>query len=738
MPTIGGNIGTPSGGFWLGVDFYYSQNTEGNYSTITSIVSKVTKNNSSYKPYNLTGKTATLKVEYLNESGSWVTAANLSDSSGYDMRSASTITLVSGSNIKIPHKSNGKQTVRITAYVNGNLSNYYPNGTVTSSVDLTDIPRATTPSLDPVTVEMGKSIAISLPRAVSTFTHTLQHDFYAGSWTTFAEGVGTSATLSVPTSWASRIPTLESGAGRIRCLTYSGSTLIGEKIVDFTATVPSTVIPTVDKITITEAVDGLASKFGAFIQNKSQLRVVSSASGAGGSTISSYEVEVLGVTYKGQDITTYTLTQNGTIDVKVTVTDSRGRKGSKTAQVSVVEYFTPTILSFDAFRSNSDGNENTGSKILKCVYNFKVAPCGNKNDASYKLEYRKAGASTWTALKSGSSYAENTSFLKKGAVELEYSYEARLTVSDYFSTNNPTTYLVKVGSEIVVFCPHPTGKGLGILGYPTREAFQVFGESEFWKDAIFKSNRYVQEHYGGTSGTDGYVALVKITIKGNNVNAPFAFEFSQRDMSTFTKIFVRFKNVSNTDPDLNSILFLGQIKGVYIAKTDTSTWKIYVKKTGVNDFVTVSDFLTSTYNFERAGVEFINEFVTELPMGYTTATRADTKNNLTTTASGWALDARQGKALNDKITDVIDNLVITVIDYSMTLSSNAYVSPYSYYGNFTIPAADITSYGTPVSVTAQGNAGAAVPVSFVTDHQYVTAVNTSASVTLHVTFIKLK
>lgn len=481
MPTIGGNIGTPSGGFYLGVEFYYSQNTEGNYSTITSIVSKVTKNKSAYVPYNLTGKTATLKIEYLNESGSWVTAANLSDSSGYDMRSVSTITLVTGSNIKIPHKSNGKQTVRITAYVNGNLSNYYPNGQIVKSVDLTDIPRATTPNLEPVTVEMGKSIAISLPRALSTFTHTLQHDFYSGSWTTFAEGVGTSATLSVPTSWSSRIPTLESGAGRIRCLTYSGSTLIGEKIVDFTATVPSTVIPTVDKITITEAVNGLASKFGAFIQNKSQLKVVSSASGAGGSTISSYAVEVLGVSYTGQDITTYVLTKHGTIDVKVTVTDSRGRKGSKTAQVYVVEYFTPTILYFNAFRSDADGNEKNGSKTLKCAYNFKVAQCGNKNDASYKIEYRKAGSTTWTALTSGSSYAENTSVLKENALALEYAYEVRLTVSDYFTVNEPATYVIKVGTEIVVWCPYPTGKGLAIGGYPTGELFQVFMAAEFYK-----------------------------------------------------------------------------------------------------------------------------------------------------------------------------------------------------------------------------------------------------------------
>lgn len=486
MASIGGNIGTPSDGFYLFVEFYYSQSTEGNYSTITSIASKVTKNKSTYKPYNLTGKTATLKIEYLNESGSWVTAANLSDSSGYDMRSVSTITLVSGSNIKIPHKSNGKQTLRITAYVNGNLSNYYPNGQIVKSVDLTDIPRATTPSLEPVTVEMGKTIAISLPRAVSTFTHTLQHDFWDGSWTTFAESVGTSATLSVPVSWASRIPNAESGAGRIRCLTYSGSTLIGEKIVNFTATVPDTVIPTVDKITITEAVDGLAAKFGAFIQNKSKLRVVSAASGIQGSTISSYKVEILGVSYTGSDITTDYISKSGTISIKTTVTDSRGRKGSKTVNATLLEYFTPTISDFSAFRADADGNASNKGTSLKCEFDFKIAPCGNKNNKSYSIEYKSEKNSAYTTLMTDTDYYElDSSYFKLDILAIEKAYSVRITVRDYFSE---ATYAYHVGSKIVPLAVYPTGKGLGVFGYPDREALQVFGESEFRDLATFSDD----------------------------------------------------------------------------------------------------------------------------------------------------------------------------------------------------------------------------------------------------------
>ena len=216
MPTIGGSIGKPDGGFYLGADFYYTQSIDGNSTTITSIASKVTKNRSTYKPYHLSGKSATLLVQYQDDAGNWITAANLSDASGYDMRNVNTITLVSGSNIVIPHKADGSQKIWIQLTVDGKLSNYYPYGTVSDYFELPTIPRATIPSLSPSNVEMGKSIAISLPRAVSSFTHTLYHDFFANEWTKFAENVGTQATLAVPTSWASKIPDAASGYGRIR------------------------------------------------------------------------------------------------------------------------------------------------------------------------------------------------------------------------------------------------------------------------------------------------------------------------------------------------------------------------------------------------------------------------------------------------------------------------------------------------------------------------------------------
>ena len=129
MANVGGNIGIPANGFYLNVEFYYTQNIDGNSTTITNIVAQVTKNNSTYRPWN-SSKSASIQLQYQNDSNGWVTATTLSNNSGYDMRNTNTIDLVAGSNINIPHKSDGKQNLRIIASVNGQLSNYYPNGSI--------------------------------------------------------------------------------------------------------------------------------------------------------------------------------------------------------------------------------------------------------------------------------------------------------------------------------------------------------------------------------------------------------------------------------------------------------------------------------------------------------------------------------------------------------------------------------------------------------------------------------
>ena len=419
---------------------------------------------------------------YAPASAAWSVTIDGETFSGYNtvaIGNNQTKTLASGTK-RIYHAADGQKTFGVSFSQAFNISFNSWVGTVSgsSSWTLTTIPRATMPKLNPDAVTMGESISISLPRASSLFTHTLQHDFCAGTWTTFATGAGVSATLDVPVDWAARTPNAAQASGRIRCLTYNGSTFIGEKIVNFKATVPENVVPTMDTITITEAENGIAEKFAAFVQNKSRLRVVSSGTGAQGSTISKYQVEVLGIAYAGEEVVTGFVTSFGAVDVKVTATDSRGRQNSKTVQINVLEYFIPTIANFDAFRANTAGEAANGGTALKCLLDFSIAPCGQKNSKSYVIEYKKEEETAWTTLTSGALYAMDTSYIKPDTLGVEFSYNVRLTVTDYFSS---AVYELKVGTEIVPLCVYPNGKGLGIGGYPTKEALQVFFAAEFYK-----------------------------------------------------------------------------------------------------------------------------------------------------------------------------------------------------------------------------------------------------------------
>lgn len=271
-------------------------------------------------------------------------------------------------------KEIGRKTFTVTHNADGSktaaISGYWYTGiapaelSASDSITLTTIPRATTPTLSASSVAAGGSVTINTPRASSSFTHTLTYSFGTKSGT-IASSVGTSYAWTVPLSILTGIPNTTSGTCTITCKTYNGSTLIGTKTVTLKITAPSSVVPTISSVAIAEAVTSVKTKFGAYVQNKSKLTVKTTAAGAQGSTISSCKVTVNGVTYTGTNITTGVITISGSVSVKATVTDSRGRTATKTETITVLEYFNPTILAFSGVRCTDTGEEDDEGTGLK-------------------------------------------------------------------------------------------------------------------------------------------------------------------------------------------------------------------------------------------------------------------------------------------------------------------------------------------------------------------------------------
>ena len=337
---------------------------------------------------------------------------------------------------------------------------------------LNTIPRATTPTLSASSVNMGASVTINTPRASSSFTHDLAYKFAGSSYVTIKTGVGTSYAWTVP-DLASEIPNATSGTVTIRCITKNGSTTIGTKTVLLTAKVPTSVVPTISSVAVAEATAGIAAQFGAYVQNKSKVKVTVSASGAKGSTIKSYSSTFAGKTYTGASWTSGTITSSGTLNIVTTVKDSRGRTAKKTTAVSVLAYVAPKITSFRAYRVDVNGTADEEGVRAGVSYAFTVSPVGDKNTATMKLEYKRSTDTSYTTLTSASARLTTSAiYISSIDFSVDYQYDIRLTVTDWFGTS--TTYADVLPSGAVVFDVKGDGKGIA-FGKTAEQAGVAFG-----------------------------------------------------------------------------------------------------------------------------------------------------------------------------------------------------------------------------------------------------------------------
>lgn len=276
--------------------------------------------------------------------------------------------------------------------------------------------------------------------------------------------------------YISRIPNAASTFGTIYLDTYNGSSLIGTKTVTLTTNVPASVVPTISSAVISEAVEGLVEQFAAYVQNKSKLKIVTTAAGVLGSTISQVKNTVQSISYTGADITTEILTASGTVAVETEVTDTRGRKATLSQNVNVVAYTPPQILAFTAFRSDATGMAQDEGANANITINFVLAPVGDKNTKSYLIEYKTAASDTWLTLTSGSVYMYDSTYISSAVFSTDYTYDLRLTLTDYF-TSVSATYQLPTAYTLMDF--RYTGKGLSIGKVSEQDIFECVLPAEF-------------------------------------------------------------------------------------------------------------------------------------------------------------------------------------------------------------------------------------------------------------------
>ena len=358
--------------------------------------------------------------------------------------------------VNVKHNSDGTKNLTVSAAFQSGVS----SGLVSTKVvrTLTTIPRTSTPTLSSDSVDMGAKVTITTNRKSSSFTHNLAYSFEGGDYVGFATGVGASYEWTTP-DLASLIPNATSGTLVIRCITKNGSSTVGTKTVSMTLKVPETVVPTIPTVSVVETTAGVAAQFGGFVKGKSAVKVTITASGAKGSTIKSYHSTLDGNAYDSASFTTPILMGSGTLNLVVKVTDSRGRIGTKTVPLVMLGYSSPAIRALQVYRVNSAGAEDPDGTYIAVRYAYSVQPLNNKNTASMVLEYKRSIDSSWSRLLTNTALsADTTAKPTSPTFSIDYQYDIRMTVSDWFGSS--AIYPATLPSGAVVLDIKADGKGI--------------------------------------------------------------------------------------------------------------------------------------------------------------------------------------------------------------------------------------------------------------------------------------
>lgn len=301
-----------------------------------------------------------------------------------------------GKDFVVPHNGDGTKTVGIKISVGLNAGGY-GSSMVAFDLPLPTIARAST--VNDVTGTLGSAMTININRKNSAFKHTVKYNFGSLSGT-IATNVDTSVSWTPPLNLATAMPNKTSDWGNITVETYSGSSKIGSATCRLTLNVPDSVKPTLGSITLTDSnatVKNLLNTANTFAQVMSNVKVTfNSASGAYGSTISSYRAEIVGknqITNSNNGFLGM-MNFNGTVTIRATVTDSRGRTSNAVdVEVTVINYFTPQV-SFTLQRSGSS------STTLTVTRNARIAPLTvggkQKNKMIISFKYKEHSATNYT------------------------------------------------------------------------------------------------------------------------------------------------------------------------------------------------------------------------------------------------------------------------------------------------------------------------------------------------------
>lgn len=375
----------------------------------------------------------------------------------------------------VGHNADGSKSISFSCHKDAcPLGGWTPPAMDASgSMTLSTIPRASVPTLNKTSMNIGDSIVITTNRVTTAFVHQINFSTDGGStWTNITNGVTDSYTWTPSLDLLGpRFPNATSGKVRIGVDTYPSNnthnydktTRIGWKWVEFNVNFPETssIKPACGMSSVQEAGSGIPSGWG-YVQGYSKLKLSGSSAVKGGANLLSTIVTADGKNYSVGNgstwsVVTDTIKNSGSMYLSATCKDSRGYTDTG-GQTVTVNAYSPPNPTLSLYRCDSAGNANDAGTYAKVTYAWSISSVGSKNAVKSGLvRYRKKGDSAWTSIVNSttSNVASTTTTLS--GFNVDYAYEFNISVQDGLRTVSKT---VTLPAQTVPLYIAPDGKSV--------------------------------------------------------------------------------------------------------------------------------------------------------------------------------------------------------------------------------------------------------------------------------------
>lgn len=492
-------------------------------------------------------------------------------------------------------------------------------------------------------VNFGSALALTISRKKSSFTHNVEFTINS-SYTHTLTGQGTSASYTIPTSWAASVPSGSSINMTVKVTTYNGSASLGSTSKTVVCTVPSTWVPAFNVATA-----GVSTFNGLYLKGVSKVTVnVTSVSASTGSSIKSYSISGPNLSKSvNSSATSYSATSDilstvGTNTYTIKVTDNRGRATTKTTSITLTDYASPTLkLSVGRYTSGGAASDigDYGRMVATGTYSAVTG-----NTWTLALKQKRRSDSSYTTV---NTYSNQTGAISKTSdlfsASVDSAYDCQATLTDAVGKSITITIALSTGKAVMDFFKD---KVIGFFSTASETLRTTLGsakallysaaERTYLNGKVFVPNAGFSDSNDGLTsgwvditrayshihqasangGTSGFLKIAVITVSDAYVNAPIEITIARRGDSSPTHVYLRFENSSSHDPDLTSCGYFSNAgPEMHIHKSATSTWDLYVRKAEAYDNVGVLSCYIPEYNIRGIHVTFTNVFASSVPSG---------------------------------------------------------------------------------------------------------------------------